>query len=131
MSGGQNDQTPGNAGPEANLDTQFGLGMSFPTPGTFYSTGGSPPFVPDARTLADSNEPYDDVRGTSCPYLFRGCTDTLSLGLSSQWLQFMLALRDGDVPQTISTSYSDDEQTGKNKLPISLPLYYDVGPSFE
>jgi hypothetical protein len=43
----------------------------------------------------------------------------------------MLALRDGDVPQTISTSYSDDEQTGKNKLSISLPLYYDVGPSFE
>ncbi|KAN0115995.1 Peptidase S8/S53 domain containing protein [Russula decolorans] len=87
MSGGQNDQTPGNAGPEANLDTQFGLGMSFPTPGTFYSTGGAPPFTPDAHTTGNSNEPYDD------------------------WLQFMLALRDGDVPQTISTSYSDDEQT--------------------
>jgi hypothetical protein len=43
----------------------------------------------------------------------------------------MLALRDGDVPQTISTSYSDDEQTGKYKFPISFPLYYDVGPSFE
>jgi hypothetical protein len=26
----------------------------------------------------------------------------------------MLGLRDGAVPQTISTSYSDDEQTGKN-----------------
>jgi hypothetical protein len=63
MSGGQNDQTPGNAGPEANLDIQFGLGMSFPTPGTFYSTGGSPPFQPDARTQSNSNEPYDDVRG--------------------------------------------------------------------
>jgi hypothetical protein len=30
----------------------------------------------------------------------------------------MLALRDGDVPQTISTSYSDSEQTGKNSHPI-------------
>jgi len=29
-----------------------------------------------------------------------------------------LALRDGDVPQTISTSYSDDEQSGKDKHPI-------------
>lgn len=87
VNGGQNDQTPGNAGPEANLDTQFGFGMSFPTPGTFYSTGGTPPFTQDARTPENTNEPYDD------------------------WLQFMLALRDGDVPQTISTSYSDDEQT--------------------
>jgi hypothetical protein len=43
----------------------------------------------------------------------------------------MLGLRNGDVPQTISTSYSDDEQTGKNKLPISFPLFYDVGLSFE
>jgi hypothetical protein len=34
----------------------------------------------------------------------------------------MMALRDGDVPQTISTSYSDDEQTGKNKLPIYLTM---------
>ncbi|KAF8498223.1 hypothetical protein F5888DRAFT_1803139 [Russula emetica] len=70
MSGGQNDQTPANAGPEANLDTQFGLGMSFPTPGTFYSTGGSTPFVPDALTPADSNEPYDYVRGISSSTLF-------------------------------------------------------------
>lgn len=43
----------------------------------------------------------------------------------------MLGLRDVDVPQTISTSYSDDEQTGKDKLLISLPLFYDVGPSFK
>ena len=39
----------------------------------------------------------------------------------------MMALRDKDVPQTISTSYSDDEQTGKNKLSI-LSLYVTIGP---
>jgi hypothetical protein len=41
----------------------------------------------------------------------------------------MLALRNGNVPQTISTSYSDDEQTGKNNLPcLSFCfLYYNVG----
>lgn len=40
----------------------------------------------------------------------------------------MLGLRDdSDIPQTISTSYSDDEQTGK-KEKLS-PLYNDdVGP---
>ncbi len=42
----------------------------------------------------------------------------------------MLAMRDGNIPQTISTSYSDDEQSGKNKLLKPFPLYYDVGPSF-
>ncbi|KAI9457302.1 subtilisin-like protein [Russula earlei] len=84
---GQNDQTPENAGIEANLDTQFGFGIAFPTPGTFFSTGGSPPFVPDALTPSDTNEPYDD------------------------WLQFVLGMRADSVPQTISTSYGDDEQT--------------------
>jgi tripeptidyl-peptidase-1 len=87
VNGGQADQTLDDAGPEADLDTQYGFGLSFPTPGTFYSTGGSPPFNLDANTPTDTNEPYDD------------------------WLQYMLALRNGNVPQTISTSYSDDEQT--------------------
>ncbi|KAI0287620.1 tripeptidyl peptidase A [Russula brevipes] len=84
---GLNDQSLDKVGPEANLDTQFGFGLSFPTPGTFYSTAGSPPFNPDLKTPSNTNEPYDD------------------------WLQFMLALRAQDVPQTISTSYADDEQT--------------------
>lgn len=40
--GGQlNQSIPGE---ESDLDMQFGLGLSFPTPGIFYSTGGSPPF---------------------------------------------------------------------------------------
>jgi hypothetical protein len=59
---GQNDQTLANAGPEADLDTQFGFGLTFPTPGTFYSTGGSPPFTQDALTPFNTNEPYDNVR---------------------------------------------------------------------
>ncbi|KAH9008252.1 tripeptidyl peptidase A [Lactarius hengduanensis] len=81
--GGQNDQDE--AGAEANLDVQFGLGISFPTPGTFYSTGGSPPFIPDANTPENTNEPYQD------------------------WLDFILAQH--KIPQVISTSYADDEQT--------------------
>ncbi|KAH9059746.1 peptidase S8/S53 domain-containing protein, partial [Lactarius vividus] len=85
INGGQNNQTLDEAGPEADLDVQFGLGVSFPTPGTFYSTGGRPPFIPDANTPENTNEPYQD------------------------WLDFILAQH--KIPQVISTSYADDEQT--------------------
>ncbi|KAH8977865.1 subtilisin-like protein [Lactarius hatsudake] len=85
INGGQNNQTLDEAGPEADLDVQFGLGISFPTPGTFYSTGGRPPFIPDANTPENTNEPYQD------------------------WLDFILAQH--KIPQVISTSYADDEQT--------------------
>src|SRR6266403_2888251 len=77
ISGGQTNQSLQAAGAEANLDVQFGLGMSFPTPGTFYSTGGSPPFNPDALTPVDTNEPYDDVRGI--PPCFVYSADVLTL----------------------------------------------------
>ncbi|KAH9171605.1 tripeptidyl peptidase A [Lactarius sanguifluus] len=85
IDGGLNNQTLGDAGAEADLDVQFALGISFPTPGTFFSTGGRPPFNPDADTPTDTNEPYLD------------------------WLGFVLA--QPKIPQVISTSYGDDEQT--------------------
>ncbi|KAK7062125.1 Tripeptidyl-peptidase sed3 [Favolaschia claudopus] len=80
-----NNQSVAAAGEEANLDTQFAFGISYPTPGTFWSTGGTPPWLPDDHTPTDSNEPYLD------------------------WLD--LVLRSKHIPQTISTSYADDEQT--------------------
>jgi tripeptidyl-peptidase-1 len=49
-------------GGEANLDVQFALGISFPTPGTFYSTGRRAPFKPDQDTTINTNEPYMTVR---------------------------------------------------------------------
>ncbi|KZV63258.1 tripeptidyl peptidase A [Peniophora sp. CONT] len=85
IDGGENNQTLSEAGAEANLDVQYGFGITFPTPGIFWSTGGSPPFTPDQQTPTDSNEPYET------------------------WLEFVLA--QDFVPQTISTSYADDEQT--------------------
>ncbi|EEB97955.1 hypothetical protein MPER_02627, partial [Moniliophthora perniciosa FA553] len=39
-------------GVEANLDIQYTIAMSFPTPNTYYSTGGSPPFIPDSQDYA-------------------------------------------------------------------------------
>jgi tripeptidyl-peptidase-1 len=65
--GGLNNQSLTEAGSEADLDVQFALGISFPTPGTFYSTGGTPPFKPDATTPTDTNEPYLDVSAHSPP----------------------------------------------------------------
>ena len=44
-----------------SADTQFAFGLTFPTPATFWSTGGSPPFIPDVLTPTDSNEPYLNV----------------------------------------------------------------------
>ncbi|KAA1473412.1 tripeptidyl peptidase A [Dentipellis sp. KUC8613] len=85
INGGENNQTVSEAGAEANLDTQFAYGLTFPTPRTFWSTGGSPPFIPDIGTPTDTNEPY------------------------TKWLDFVLA--EPKIPQTISTSYGDDEQT--------------------
>ncbi|KAM5543114.1 hypothetical protein V8D89_002988 [Ganoderma adspersum] len=72
-------------GVEANLDIQYTMGISFPTPNIYYSTGGSPPFIPDSKTQTNTNEPYLD------------------------WLTFLL--RQKTIPQTITTSYGDDEQT--------------------
>jgi len=83
VNGGLDDQSI--PGVEANLDIQYTTGMSFPTPNIYYSTGGSPPFIPDSQTPSNTNEPYLD------------------------WLNFLLAQT--TIPQTITTSYGDDEQS--------------------
>lgn len=85
VNGGQNDQN--DPGVEANLDIQYTEGISFPTPNIYYSTGGSPPFQPDSTTPTNTNEPYLD------------------------WLNFILAQSDADLPQTFTTSYGENEQT--------------------
>ncbi|KAI0340738.1 tripeptidyl peptidase A [Trametopsis cervina] len=83
INGGQNNQSE--PGGEANLDTQFAFGLTHPIPATFYSTGGSPPFIPDIGDPDNTNEPYLD------------------------WLDFVF--NHPSPPQTISTSYADVEQT--------------------
>ncbi|KAI0766668.1 subtilisin-like protein [Trametes elegans] len=83
VNGGGDDQSK--PGAEANLDIQYAIAMSYPTPNIYYSTGGSPPFNPDGATQNNTNEPYLD------------------------WLNFMLG--QDKIPQTLTTSYGDDEQT--------------------
>ncbi|KAJ2929470.1 hypothetical protein H1R20_g7629, partial [Candolleomyces eurysporus] len=83
VNGGGNDQN--NPGIEANLDVQYASAISYPTPNIYYSTGGSPPFTPDSVTPNNTNEPY------------------------LEWLTYMLS--QPTIPQVITTSYGDDEQT--------------------
>ncbi|KAJ7780215.1 peptidase S8/S53 domain-containing protein [Mycena maculata] len=92
VNGGLNTQS--DPGVEANLDIQYSLAIAVPTPATFYSTGGSPPFVADSNTPTNTNEPYLD------------------------WLDFIL--NQTTIPQTISTSYGDDEQTVPEDYAVSV-----------
>lgn len=70
---------------EGNLDAELVLSITYPTPMTAFSTGGSPPYKPDLATTSDTNEPY---------------------------LTFLnYALAQSSLPHVISTSYGDDEQT--------------------
>ena len=60
--GGENPQNISEAGQEADLDVEYAFGLTYPTPGTFWSVGGSPPFDPDTINQVNQNEPYVDVR---------------------------------------------------------------------
>ncbi|KAF2198800.1 tripeptidyl-peptidase 1 precursor [Delitschia confertaspora ATCC 74209] len=70
---------------EANLDVQAIAGISYPVGIDSYSTGGSPPFTPDLSTPDNTNEPYLD------------------------WANWALAQH--SLPNVITTSYGDSEQT--------------------
>ena len=94
INGGSDQQTPDTpaqlaAGTdlEGNLDAETIIGIDYPTPLIAFTTGGSPPFKPDLATPTDTNEPY------------------------LAWLNYVLAQPQSALPQTISTSYGDDEQT--------------------
>ncbi|KAI9713342.1 MAG: hypothetical protein M1828_001435 [Chrysothrix sp. TS-e1954] len=94
INNGDNQQTPDTpaqlaAGKdlEGNLDAETILGITYPTPLTAYTTGGMPPFIADLNTPSDTNEPY------------------------MTWLDYILDQPNSKIPQTISTSYGDDEQT--------------------
>lgn len=70
---------------EAVLDAETILGLVYPQPVTSFSTGGSPPYHPDLVTPTDTNEPY------------------------LTWVNYVLGLK--HLPQVISSSYGDDEQS--------------------
>ncbi|PMD41940.1 subtilisin-like protein [Hyaloscypha variabilis F] len=104
IANGNNEQTQENATElaagkdmEGNLDSETIISLSYPTPLIAYSTGGSPPFTPDLLTPTNTNEPY------------------------LEWLNYVL--NQTSLPQVISTSYADDEQS----VPLSYALSVCAG----
>lgn len=76
--------TSGTPGIEANLDVQYARAITESIPNVFYSVGGSPPWL---GTGTNTNEPY------------------------LEFLNYLLALPDASLPNTVSISYGDDEDT--------------------
>ncbi|KAI6018304.1 hypothetical protein EDC04DRAFT_2743309, partial [Pisolithus marmoratus] len=68
------------------LPDQYALGLTYSTPGIFYTTAGSLPFDPNARIPNNTSEPY-----------------------THQWLGYMLSTE--NLPQMIPASNGDDGQT--------------------
>lgn len=90
INGGLDHQDPNGSIGEANLDAQFQNAMSYPLPMVQFITGGSPPFIPNLDIpdeASNSNEPY------------------------LEYYEFLLNKTNDELPQVISNSYGDDEQT--------------------
>ncbi|EOO02778.1 putative tripeptidyl-peptidase protein [Phaeoacremonium minimum UCRPA7] len=90
INGGGDNQTSTIDDGEANLDMQYAVSMAYKTPITYYSTGGRGPLVPDL----DQPDPNDV---SNEPYL--------------DFVSYLLKLPDSKLPQTITTSYGEDEQS--------------------
>ncbi|KAG6861868.1 hypothetical protein C0995_011165 [Termitomyces sp. Mi166 len=125
VKGGLNDQNLSNAGAEANLDVQFAFGLSFPIPGTFYSTAGRPPFIPDVNTPTDTNEndtplvistSYgDDEQTVPQSFAIRACNGFAQLGVRGVSLLFSSGdggVGDNDPDPATQQCFTND---GKNQ----------------
>jgi len=75
------------------------LGLAQPLPVTEYSTGGRGPWV------ADLDQP-DEADSANEPYL--------------EFLQSVLKLKQKDLPQVISTSYGENEQSVPKSYALSV-----------
>ncbi|KAF2117315.1 peptidase S8/S53 domain-containing protein [Lophiotrema nucula] len=105
--GGINDQTSANDSGEANLDGQYMVGLGSPLPVTEYITAGRGPLIPDLDQpdpANNGNEPYLD------------------------FLKNVLKLPQSKLPQVISTSYGEDEQSVPESYAKSVcNLYAQLG----
>ncbi|KAL1859372.1 Tripeptidyl-peptidase sed2 [Paecilomyces lecythidis] len=90
INGGVNPQNSSDSATEAALDVQYGYSLSYGVNGTFYTTGGRGPLVPDADQ-PDANDSDNE------PYLDQ--------------LHYLLKLPDDQLPSVLSTSYGEDEQS--------------------
>ncbi|KAI0805767.1 peptidase S8/S53 domain-containing protein [Xylaria sp. FL0064] len=99
FNGGGNDQTSTADSGEANLDAQYILGTGHPLPVTEFSVGGRGPLVTDL----DQPDPNDNENE---PYL--------------DFLKNVLKLPQSELPQVISTSYGENEQSVPKSYALSV-----------
>jgi tripeptidyl-peptidase-1 len=99
FNGGLDAQNSSDDSGEANLDAQYMLGLAQPLPVTEFSTGGRGPWI------ADLDQP-DEADSANEPYL--------------AFLQSVLKLSQKDLPQVISTSYGENEQSVPKSYALSV-----------
>ncbi|KAI0443895.1 subtilisin-like protein [Xylaria telfairii] len=97
--GGLNNQSATDDSGEANLDLQYMVGTGHPLPVTEFSVGGRGPLVPDLDQ-PDVNDNSDE------PYL--------------EFLKSVLKLPQSKLPQVISTSYGENEQSVPKSYALSV-----------
>lgn len=98
VNGGENPQDPKQAGGEAALDMQYAMSLGYPAQMTYYSTGGR------GVKLDDKGKPYAEEFVDNEPYL--------------EFLEYLLAKPDDEIPHVLSFSYADDE--------LSVPRPYAI-----
>ncbi|MCJ1447868.1 MAG: hypothetical protein MMC23_008380 [Stictis urceolatum] len=87
VNGGKDNQSADAPHGEANLDVQYIIGTSHPLPVTQFIVGGSPPYIPNIDEPTNTNEPYLD------------------------YYNYLLSKPSSELPNVISNSYGDDEET--------------------
>lgn len=105
VNGGLNDQDSSDDSGEANLDLQYVLAVSQPIPILEYSTGGRGPLIPTLNNkFPSTNEPY------------------------LEFLTFLLGQDDAELPQTLTTSYGEEEQSVPEEYALKVcNLFMQLG----
>lgn len=105
INGGLNDQESSQESGEANLDLQYVLAVSQPIPILEYSTGGRGPLIPTLNNrFPSTNEPY------------------------LEFLTYLLGQDDTALPQTLTTSYGEEEQSVPEEYALKVcNLFMQLG----
>jgi len=89
VNGGGDTQNPMKSGLEAQLDLEYAMAIGYPSNVIFYSVGGR------GVQLNDTGKPLPEEDSSNEPYL--------------EFLDYLLAKEDDEIPHVLSFSYADDE----------------------